>query len=85
MNTQKITNNPPRINKELPEVAGLLAIFQRLPQAERIAYQYYIKGRVDAASGNIEMPALTFSHEKSQARFSNPPPQTQPKGGKRIG
>lgn len=36
--------------------AEMLSVFQNLPQMERIAVQYYIKGRMDAVSGNIEIP-----------------------------
>ena len=30
--------------------------FEKLPDLKRVAIQYYIKGRVDAAADNIEIP-----------------------------
>lgn len=41
---------------ELRQLAEMLSVFQKLPQTERIAVQYYIKGRIDAAAGTMEIP-----------------------------
>ena len=46
---------------ELRQLAEMLTVFQRLPQMERIAIQYYIKGRVDAEKSTIEIPVLKYS------------------------
>lgn len=58
MNAQKATVD----KAELRQLAEMLSVFQELPQMERIAIQYYIKGRIDAAAGNVEIP-LEFSKE----------------------
>lgn len=42
--------------EEMRELAEVLAIFQKLPSPERIALTYYIKGRLDAKTENIEIP-----------------------------
>lgn len=52
MSTQKTTVE----KAELRQLAEMLAVFQKLPQMERVAVQYYIKGRMDAVAGNIEIP-----------------------------
>lgn len=52
MNSQKTTVE----KAELRQLAEMLAVFQNLPQMERVAVQYYIKGRMDAVTGNIEIP-----------------------------
>ena len=51
---------------EYQEVAGILSIFQQLPPTEKLAIQYYIKGRVDAERSSVELPAL-ISHGKQRA------------------
>ena len=50
---------------ELQQLAETLAVFQELPQMERIAIQYYIKGRVDANSAHIEIPAVGTAKSKT--------------------
>ena len=45
----------------LRQFVELLALFEKLPDLERVAIQYYIKGRVDAAADNIEIPINTAS------------------------
>ncbi len=44
--------------REYQELANMLTVFQQLPQVERIAIQYYIKGRVDAEKSIAEIPML---------------------------
>lgn len=41
---------------ELKQLAETLVIFQQLPEKERIAIQYYIKGRIDVAGEKIQIP-----------------------------
>lgn len=52
MSKLKETSN----KNELQQLAETLVIFQQLPKDERIAIQYYIKGRVDAAAEKIQIP-----------------------------
>lgn len=44
--------------EEINQLAEWLAIFQKLPEKDRIAIQYYIKGRIDAEANNVEIPVL---------------------------
>lgn len=60
-------NNPKSTisRMEAKQLAEMLAIFQKLPERERIAIQYYIKGQVDAAASNtMEMPLSTLAAAK---------------------
>lgn len=52
MERQKVTVD----KEELRQFSELLSEFQKLPQMERVAIQYYVKGRIDAIVGNIEIP-----------------------------
>lgn len=52
MDRQKVTVD----KEELRQLAEMLSQLQKLPQMERIAIQYYIKGRLDAVAGIIEIP-----------------------------
>ena len=41
---------------EIQEIAEILTIFNSIPEPERTAVKYYLKGRLDAEQGNIEIP-----------------------------
>lgn len=62
MSAQKVTVD----KAELQQIAEMLSVFQELPQMERVAIQYYIKGRIDAVTGNVEIP-MEFSKEVNTA------------------
>jgi len=42
--------------EEIREMAEVLAVFQKLPPTDRIAITYYIKGRLDALTTDMEIP-----------------------------
>ena len=44
--------------EELKEVVEMLLVFQSLPTEDRVAILYYIKGRIDATAGSMEIPIL---------------------------
>ena len=41
---------------EMRQFAMWMSIFQMLPEIERTAIQYYLKGRADALTSNVEIP-----------------------------
>ena len=51
---------------EIQQIAEVLAIFQKLPENERLAIQYYIKGRIDALTGNVEIPVEFTKNAKGR-------------------
>ena len=41
---------------ELERIGEVLAVFMRLPELDQVAFEYYIKGRIDAQIGGIDIP-----------------------------
>jgi hypothetical protein len=54
MNGQKVTIQ----KEEVQQLVEMLVVFLKLSKMERIAVEYYIKGRVHTVAENIEIPFI---------------------------